>query len=351
MVGRSPDLLPVRSPLRRSPDAVLSPSIAVVIVNFCQWKNTIRLVRQLRKSHASKSGSARIVVVDNGSQTKSHVKKLDFLNDVDVDRVGENLGFAKAVNRGCRGVDADWILLLNPDVTVDDGFLDDAIAAALRILADHPQMGVLGLHLKNPDGSPQPSCGRLPSLLTTLTGVVSPRWRRKCQLWPGDDPKRVPWATGGCLLIRRDCFELLGGMDEQFFLYYEDVDFCRRAMLAGYEVWYSPQAGVTHHWPLHARPVPAPLRLITRNALLTYSRRHWSRWQSWLLGRVISLEARLRAYWARRAGNHTAADFYRTTRKMVGDLESGRTAEVRDAIALAAEHLVAVAAAQDGRTS
>lgn len=351
MVGRPPDLLPLRTPLRRSQDAFSPSSIAVVIVNFCQWKNTIRLVRQLRKSHATKSGSARIVVVDNGSPAKSFLKKLAFLNDVHVDLVGENLGFAKAVNRGCRGVDADWILLLNPDVTVDDGFLDDVIAAVSRILADHPRVGALGLHLKNPDGSPQPSCGKLPSLLSTLTGVISPRWRRKCQLLPGDDPKRVPWATGGCLLIRRDCFDRLGGMDEQFFLYYEDVDFCRRAMQAGYEVWYTPQVGVTHHWPLHARPVPAPLRLITRNALLTYSRRHWSRWQSWFLGRIVSWEARMRTYWAQRAGNHTAADFYRATRKMVGDLESGRVAEVDDAVAFAAEHLVAVAAAQDGRTS
>jgi GT2 family glycosyltransferase len=350
MVGPSSASVALRERVAAPTPVVAAPSVAVVVVNFCQWHNTARLVRQLRRSHATKSGAARIVVVDNGSPSSAGSRKLEKLHDVILDRAGENLGFARGVNRGCRGVEADWILLLNPDVTVDDGFLDDALAAAEATRRDHPQTGIVGLKLKNRDGTPQPSCGAWPTLANTLTGIAAPRWRRKCQIAPGETTGQVPWATGGCLMIRRDCFAALAGFDERYFLYYEDVDFCRRAVAAGYDVRFTPAAAATHHWPLHSRPVPAPLRLITRNALLTYARTYWPRWQAWCLGRIVSLEARFRDWWARRAGNPTAAGFYRQIRTMVRDLETGRSDRVRRGIIQAAEHLVAVAAAQDGRT-
>jgi N-acetylglucosaminyl-diphospho-decaprenol L-rhamnosyltransferase len=325
-------------------------SLTVVIVNFCQWKNTTKLVKQLRRSHAIKSGAARIVVVDNGSPTRIGLKRLEALHDVNIIRTGENLGFARGVNRGCRGLDSDWILLLNPDVTVDDGFLDDALSTAEQLLQHQPSAGVIGLKLKHRDGTIQPSCGEWPTLTKTVTGMFTPRWKRKCQITTQDQPRQVPWATGGCLLIRRDCFEHLHGFDELYFLYYEDVDFCRRALASDFTIWYSPFATATHHWPLHSRPVPAPLRLITRHALLQYAKRYWPRWQSWMLGRMISLESRFRTWWAKRAGNQTAADFYSDIRTLVHFHENNQSHKMIELIDKAAEHLVAVAAAQDGRT-
>lgn len=324
-------------------------SLAVVIVNFCQWKNTARLVKQLRHSEAIKTRDGEVIVVDNGSPYHHAEGRLRKLRGVRVLSNHENLGFAAAVNRGFHDSDSEWILLLNPDVTVPDGFLDDALLAAENLIRQHPRVGVIGLKLQNRDGTTQPSCGPFPTFKNTIAGVFAPRWKRKCKPLP-DEVAPVAWATGGCMLIRRDCIEALAGFDEKFFLYYEDVDFCKRAAEKGFEIWFAPSAVAIHHWPLHSRPVPAPLRLITRHALLTYARNYWPRWQAWLLGRIVRIEGRLRAAWASRAGNPVAAQFYRKMRKLVTHLEAGRMDDVRAMIDGAAEHLAAVAAAQDGRT-
>jgi hypothetical protein len=107
-------------------------------------------------------------------------------------------------------------------------------------------------------------------------------------------------VTGCCLLVRRDCWADLAGLDPAYFLYYEDVDLCRRASERGWISYYDPAVGIVHHRPLHTRAVPPHLRLITRHALVTYARKHWARWQLRALGGIIRLEAwgrRLRAWW------------------------------------------------------
>ena len=121
-----------------------SPELSVVIVNFCQWRNTARLARQLRRSLAVRSGFAELVVVDNHSPFHPVVRRLKRLAGVTVRGFNRNHGFAKAVNRGSELGKGKWILLLNPDVTVEDGFLDDAIAAIDRMEDGGPHAGVVG---------------------------------------------------------------------------------------------------------------------------------------------------------------------------------------------------------------
>src|SRR5207248_1713807 len=133
----------------------------------------------------------------------------------------------------------------------------------------------------------------------------------------------------GCLLVRRECFDQLGGLDERFFLYYEDVDFCRRARAKGWSVWYEPGVRVTHHWPLHARRVPAPLRLMTRHALLTYARTHWPWWQARAMAGVVWLEATCRAAWAAIRGDLNSARLYSQLRGLASGVLRGRFDDVR----------------------
>src|SRR5205085_2482126 len=109
------------------------------------------------------------------------------------------------------------------------------------------------------------------------------------------------------LLARRECLRELGGLDGSFFLYYEDVDLCRRARAHGWSVWYEPALRAVHHHPLHTRAVPAAMRLITRHALLTYARRHWPGWQFKLLAAVVRLESAARRLWARWRGGEREA--------------------------------------------
>lgn len=336
-------------PPRQCP-ALETPQLSVVIVNFCQWNNTARLTHQLRRSEALRRGAAEIVIVDNHSPWQPIAGRLRRLSGVSVVRNRGNHGFARAVNRGSRMSRGEWVLLLNPDVTVPEGFLDQVLDAAQRWPAIDPRAGVIGFQLRHRDGTRQASAGPFPTLLRTVTGLMLPRSRRKCRHHSLSERQSVAWVTGGCLLVRRDCLQELGGLDESYFLYYEDVDLCLRARNAGWSVWYEPALRVTHHFPLHSRSVPAPLRLVTRHALLTYARKHWPRWQARLLSSMVWLEAGLRHYLARWRGKPEAAAIYEELQGLVGDVHHGRIAAAERRIRLAARCLEPVAAAQDGQT-
>jgi GT2 family glycosyltransferase len=331
--------------------AIETPQLSVVIVNFCQWKNTARLTAQLRRCEAVRRGAAEIVIVDNRSPRSAIPHRLRRLSGVTVVRCGRNYGFATAVNRGSRRSRGEWVLLLNPDVTVHDGFLDEVLESAQRFPAVDPSAGVVGFQMRHRDGTRQASAGAFPTLARTVAGLVVPRARRKCQHQRSAVRQPVPWVTGGCLLVRRDCFEHLGGMDQSYFLYYEDVDFCRRARAHGWSVWYEPGLRVTHHFPLHTRAVPAPLRLVTRHALLTYAKKHWAGWQAAVLGGLVWAEAAAQLWAARRRNDATAVACFRHLKELVCDVLTGRDSAAADKIRHAAEFLHTVAAENDGRTA
>jgi N-acetylglucosaminyl-diphospho-decaprenol L-rhamnosyltransferase len=315
-------------------------AIAVVIVNFCQWRNTERLVRQLRRSVLARDDGAAIAIVDNASGDGSAAERLRRLSEVEVVANERNVGFAAAVNRGAELFASDWLLLVNPDVSVPDGFLDEARAAIDRAERDDPAIGIIGLRLTDASGAAQASAGPFPTLATTLAGLLRPRARRKCRHLRADRMHVVDWVTGGCVLVRRECFRALGGLDERYFLYYEDVDFCRRARSAGYAVRYDPAVAATHHSPLHGRSVPAAMRLVTRQALLAYADRHWSPWQSRALKRIVRIEARVRGGIARLLGRQDDAKLF----ERLGELASQPTL---DRVREAAELLRTISARHD----
>jgi len=255
---------------------------------------------------------------------------------------GRNRGFARAVNEGCRRARGQWFLLLNPDVRVPEEFLDRVLATAERIAAAQPRAGVVGFRLRHADGSRQGSTGPYPTLRSVVSGLFRRRSRRRCRPLKGRHRRQVPWVTGCCLLVRRDCWRELGGFDEDFFLYYEDVDLCRRARAAGWSVWYEPTVKVTHLSPLHTRPVPPPLRLMTRHALLIYAAKHWPRWQFRTLGLLVAAEARLRRSLAFLRGNKDAVDHFGRLRELAHDLSCGRGLRARHRLLLSARALNAV---------
>jgi N-acetylglucosaminyl-diphospho-decaprenol L-rhamnosyltransferase len=301
--------LPSRPAYRVRPEPS-HPRLSVIVVNYQHWLDTAHLVRQLRTSTCSRQGSAEIVVVDNHSPVDRVARRLRRLPGVSLRRFGSNRGFAKAVNEGWRLSRGEWLLLLNPDVTLPPGFLDEALALCDRMSREQPRLGIIGLQLRNADGSQQYSAGPFPTLPGTLARLLLPRSRRKYYANLTHRREAVDWVTGCCLLVRRECLKQLSGFDRDFFLYYEDVDLCRRASQQGWAVTFEPGLSVVHHYPLHSRRVPSHLRLITRHALLTYARKHWSAWQFQVLGQVVRLEAWCRHLWARLRGDaETAAHF------------------------------------------
>jgi N-acetylglucosaminyl-diphospho-decaprenol L-rhamnosyltransferase len=279
-------------PLARRPRPRLqTPRLSVVVVNYRQWENTAALLRQLVAAPCTRHGTAEIVVIDNHSPTHRLAARLRRWPGVSLRRWGRNRGFARAVNEGCRLSRGEWILLLNPDMTLPDGFLDRVLALADELTVTEPRAGIVGFQLRNSDGSRQLSSGGFPTLLGTLAGLVRPRARRKYRALRVQQRCRVPWVTGCCLLVRRACLQDLGGLDENYFLYYEDVDLCRRAGARRWSVWHDPSLRAVHHYPVHGRGVPPLLRVITRHSLLTYSARHWPRWQARVLAGIVRVEA------------------------------------------------------------
>ena len=268
------------------------PVVSVVIVNYRQWQNTARLVRQLMASSTIPLGRAEVVIVDNHSPHHPIRRRLRRKNGVSLRFLRKNCGFSSGVNEGCRLSRGDWFLLLNPDVTVGPGWLDRVMAYIERAGVT-TKTGAIGFRVRDPGGNLQGSVGSDPTLLSTLIGQLRPRETRKCRTWTGEG-REVSWVTGCGVLVRRECFEELGGFDRGFFLYYEDADFCRRARRAGWSIRHEPGLAIEHHSPLHRRELTPRLRLLTRHSLLNYARKHWDAWPSLILAAIVWLEALVR---------------------------------------------------------
>jgi GT2 family glycosyltransferase len=305
------------------------PRLSVVIVNYCQWENTAALTTQLLKSRVMQRGDGEIVVVDNHSPAHPLARRLRRCRGVSLRRWGRNRGFARGVNEGCRLSDGDWVLLLNPDMTLPESFLDYVIALTEQFGCEQPRAGIIGLGLCNTNGSRQLSAGTFPTFLGTLGRLLLPRARRKYHSFPADRHSQVDWVTGCGMLIRRDCLRQLGGLDANFFLYYEDVDLCRRARANGWQVWYIPEIQAIHHSPLHQRRVNPALRVVTRCSLLTYARKHWPRWQTKVLTRLVQFEAWARQLWANCRGEREAAQHFSTLAHLTRQLANDRAGSAR----------------------
>jgi GT2 family glycosyltransferase len=220
-------------------------------------------------------------------------------------------------------------LLLNPDVTVAAGFLEHVLDIIDWLPDGAPDVGVMGFGLRHSDGSPQGSSGPFPTLTGTLGGLARPRACRKYRPPPSSGRTQVPWVTGCCVLLRRACLQQVGGFDPDYFLYYEDVDFCCRARARGWSIWYEPALQAVHHHPLHARRVPTSLRVITRHALLTYAAKHWPGWQFSCLTLAVRIEAAVRQWWARCQEDWRRVARWGELGALAADLAHGRTARAR----------------------
>lgn len=312
----------VAAPDRETPAPLKTrvPRLSVVIVNYRQWDKTEDLVRTLQDSACIRDGSAEIVIVDNHSPKHPIMKRLRRLPSVSLRRWSANRGFARAVNEGCRLSQGEFFLILNPDTTPTEGFLDGVVAMLDRL---EPNAGIVGFHLRNSDGSQQLSAGPFPTLLSTLARLVLPRSQRKYHTMATEERCKVDWVTGCCLLLRGDCLRDVGGLDEEYFLYYEDVDLCRRAQERGWSVWYEPNLTVVHHHPLHQRAVPAVLRMVTRHSLMIYAAKHWPAWQFRLLTRIVQAETMLRRLGAWWSGDSQESKVFATLDEICEDLRQG----------------------------
>jgi hypothetical protein len=164
----------------------------------------------------------------------------------------KNLGYAGGNNLGLQKAKGKYLMILNPDILI----LTNEMERMIHYLDLHPEVGLLGPKLINPDGTLQYSCYRFPTFFTpfyrrTFLGKL-PWFKDKVKKylmmdWDHQENREVDWLLGGCFLVRKTAMERVGLMDERFFMYFDDVDFCRRFWEANFRVVYFAQAEVVHY--------------------------------------------------------------------------------------------------------
>lgn len=240
-----------------------TPAVAAVIVSY----NTVALLRGCLASLWACVPPPQIVVVDNGSRDGSPAMVRAEFPEVALIEAGYNAGFAGGTNIGLAALGllddyrlsaigyglSDAVLILNPDTVVHPG----ALEALVAFLQAHPRVGLVGPRLLNPDGTPQAAAFRFPTLLMTALDLFPPGEALPGRLygswWHGRYPQEcanAPFAIdhplGACMLVRRTVLEQVGAMNDAYFMYSEEVEWCWRIRRAGWAIWQVPQARVTH---------------------------------------------------------------------------------------------------------
>jgi N-acetylglucosaminyl-diphospho-decaprenol L-rhamnosyltransferase len=230
----------------------------VVIVNYKTASLTVDCLASLLAEH-QRGQEMRVIAVDNASGDDSlavlheGLTKLQHPSWIEVKAMPRNGGFAYGNNAVLQqALEAphppDYILLLNPDAALRAG----AIAPLIQFLDKHPKVGLVGSRLEDPDGTAQTSAFRFPSLWNELDrglrlGFISRLLQHRALDLPiVMKPCLADWVAGASLMIRREVLTSAGLFDEDYFLYFEEVDFCHRAQQVGWECWYVPESRVVH---------------------------------------------------------------------------------------------------------
>ena len=227
----------------------VSPDLSIVVVSF----NTRELLRECLNCLVVEAASLRseILVVDNASSDGSAAMVREKFPHVHLIESTENLGFGEANNRAFNIASGRYFVLLNSDAFLSPG----ALLSAVRHMDETPGCGLGGGRLVGRDGSWQPSARAFHSVLgdaIVLTGLAArfPKSRlfgRFDRTWADEQaPCRVDWVPGAFCIVRPEALHAVGTFDPDFFLYYEEVDLCRRLKRAGYSIWYWPDIVVTH---------------------------------------------------------------------------------------------------------
>jgi GT2 family glycosyltransferase len=252
-------------------------TIAVCIINY----NTSDLLRECLHSILVQNVD-EILVVDNASADCSvEMMKAEFPS-IPLMALGKNLGFGAASNRGVKACCSEQIVLLNADTRMKTG----SVQALRNYLEDHPQAAVIGPRILNPDSTLQTSCFHFPTplhIFLYISGLYQwiPRLpvlkQRTLQKMTSESARPVPWILGAALAFRRETFEALGGFDENFFMYFEEVDLCYRLFSQGKQIHFVPEAEIIHVGGGSTTQTRASSYIQFFASLARFYRKHYSR--------------------------------------------------------------------------
>jgi GT2 family glycosyltransferase len=251
--------------------------IDVIIVNWNSGNQLCRCIDSLVTYGLAHIKT--VIVVDNGSTDGSEASVED-MEDVRLIRVGRNLGYAKACNLGAAQSDAEYLLFLNPDTRI----FPDSLSAPLDFMQESrsARIGIIGVRNVGDDGSTHRHCCRFPtpgSFIVHGLGL-SALWPR---LFPGhfmtewchDEDRQVDHVIGSYFLVKREVWNRLGGMDERFFVYLEDLDFSFRAHQQNWKTWYLSHAKIYHKGGGTSQQVKADRLFYSLRSRLLYAAKHF----------------------------------------------------------------------------
>ncbi|NOT96501.1 MAG: glycosyltransferase family 2 protein [Nitrospira sp.] len=264
-------------------DAMIDLSIAIVSYNTKDL-----LLDCLRALHAHTSGIRfDVIVVDNDSRDGTVSAVRDAYPAITIIANQDNRGFAKAVNQAVAVSRGRHVLLLNSDTLVKD----QSLATMVRYLDDHPDVGAVSCKQWTGEGHLNQTCFPFPSIrdhlfYSTLFHRVAPSIQAAAAATQAVDctqSQDVDWANGACLMVRRSLFEQLGGLDESFFMYFEDADLCRRLRQQGYRVRHLAEAAIVHLIGRSSGRDRDALQLVWEFSRIRYVEKHFSPVKRWLM--------------------------------------------------------------------
>jgi len=279
--------------------------VSIIVVNW----NTQDILRDCLRSVYEQGGDVdfEVIVIDNASTDGSvEMVKKDFLQVTLIEN-SENRGFAAANNQGIAEAQGRYVLLLNSDTVI----LDKAIEKTVFFADAHLEAAVVGCRVLNHDRTLQPTCFMFPSILnmllsTTYLYKLFPKskffGRERMTWWDRNDTKEVDVVTGCFMLVRQKAIQQVGLMDEQFFMYGEETDWCYRFKQAGWKVMFTPVGDIIHLGGQSSRQKRNEMILQLRCSILLFIKKHKSFLAYALACLLVALFFFLRVpYWLVRA--------------------------------------------------
>lgn len=214
--------------------------ISVVIVSYNSQDFIEKCIRSVLKNLPT---YAEVIVLDNFSTDKTVEILKKFIPKIKLLKSDENLGFTKGCNKAVKEAKGEYLFLLNPDTEMSEPIIDELI----KFYETTVDAGIVAPKLIMPNGQIQPSVRKLPTLMGALKEYILDIKNSYSEYVPsGDKPQVVEMVYGAAWLIKKDLFDKLRGFDEKFFLYYEDVDFCKRLREIDKKVYYYPKVSIKH---------------------------------------------------------------------------------------------------------
>jgi GT2 family glycosyltransferase len=265
--------------------------LSVVIVSFNSAPDLPACFEAI--SRTSRQLEHEVIVVDNASADETVRLVEERHPRIRVLANSENVGFARAANLGIQKSSGRHLLLLNPDTEVQAGALERSVA----YLDEHPDVGIVGARVNNPDGTLQRACRRsipTPQVAFFRLSGLGKIWKSHPAAGAynveGADPDQimdVEAVSGSYLMVRREACEKVGGLDERYFLYGEDLDFCLEVSRAGYRIIYYPEAVVLHHKGASSRQAKRRANREFHRAMSLFHRKHFAEETPVLLNALI----------------------------------------------------------------